>query len=157
MKHYGIHKGVPFKPSSPKIPMKTFSNKRRATDCRVGRTVIGKNVVSTVFLCMDHYMGAHLKPSIIDKYVIEPAILFETMLFSDNLEWEGFQVRAVTKGEALHCHNALVRTVTKAVGDESWKELHKMYEMELIARNYSALELSAPTIHQQKNNSHQDL
>ncbi len=67
----------------------------------IARTEIGKIVVSTVFLGLDHGYGSG------------PPVLFETMVFEGPLNGE--QVRYCTRAEALSGHEEMVNRVKASV------------------------------------------
>jgi hypothetical protein len=69
----------------------------------IGRTVIRKTTVSTVFLALDHNFSGKGKP-----------ILFETMIFGDKFDEE--QERYSTYFEAQEGHKKWVKKVEKSYG-----------------------------------------
>ena len=70
-------------------------------DRKVARTNIGKIIISTVFLGLDHRFIGNGKP-----------ILYETMVFGGKLDRKMKQY--CTKEEAIKGHNAMVKQVRKA-------------------------------------------
>ena len=67
---------------------------------RVGENIYGDTRVSTVFLCIDH-----------NHTGIGPPLLFETMIFSDDKDLDGYCVRVSTWDEAVKSHADAVKLV----------------------------------------------
>ena len=86
------------------IPVADVREWRRRFDRhtrRVARTEIGDAYISTVFLGLNHAYGDD-----------EPPMLFETMVFGDELDGE--QDRCATWAEAEEMHERMVARVTVA-------------------------------------------
>jgi hypothetical protein len=71
-------------------------------DRQVAITNIGKTIISTVFLGLDHCFIGNGKP-----------ILYETMVFGGKLNYK--MERYCTKEEAIKGHNAIVKQVKEAL------------------------------------------
>lgn len=71
-------------------------------DRKVARTNIGKVLISTVFLGLDHRFFGKGKP-----------ILYETMVFGGKLDQ--MMERYCTKEQAIKGHNAIVKKVKEAL------------------------------------------
>lgn len=82
--------------------MKYWSEQFASIDRNVGKDTINGCFISTAFIGLDHEFSNDP-----DK----PPLIFETMVFSENPDFDGYQARCSTWKEALEIHENTVNQV----------------------------------------------